>query len=300
HNREIGALLERLPQSVLAQTLADGLHHGEGALERLSRIVRAPGILKTTPQGEFRFPQLHRVAKRRREIAGGPQVPLRTVPVALGPRNLTSETPALHQVLARSATRGQVETRRLVRSRGAEVALGNRELTQAREHANRVAKPHPLAGRQVLPESEYLVVLILRTLQVAAHSEDIGEIELGVRLRSGIAAPASDARADRVERLGLVEVAEVGVQPAETVEQPMMDRLVAYPLGERQSFVERGQGVVIVPLTRQRQPAHEATEEQRDEHAGLAGKGESLGLHPRRLVVVAGPVAQQTADRQRQ
>ena len=69
HDREIGVLLERLPQSVVAQTLADGLHHGEGALERLTRIVHAPGILKTTPQGEFRFPQLHRVAKRRREIA---------------------------------------------------------------------------------------------------------------------------------------------------------------------------------------------------------------------------------------
>ena len=77
-----------------------------------------------------------------------------------------------------------------------------------------------------------------------------------------------------------------------------MDRLVADALGERESFVERGQGVVIVPLTGQRQPAHEAAEEQRDEHAGLAGQQESLGLHPRRLVVVARPVAQQPADRQ--
>ena len=69
HDREIGVFLERLPQSVVAQTLADGLHHSKGALERLTRIVHAPGILKTTPQSEFRFPQLHWVAKRRSEIA---------------------------------------------------------------------------------------------------------------------------------------------------------------------------------------------------------------------------------------
>ena len=98
----------------------------------------------------------------------------------------------------------------------------------------------------------------------------------------------------------MIEVAEIGVQPAEAVEQPMMDRLVADALREREPLGERPERLVVVAFAGQRQPAHETTEQQRQEQAALARQRQTFGLKTRRLAVVADPVAQQPGDRQRE
>ncbi len=77
-----------------------------------------------------------------------------------------------------------------------------------------------------------------------------------------------------------------------------MDRLVPHSFGQRESFVEGHERVVVVALPGQGQPAHEAAEEQRDQHARFAGQRQSFGLHLGRLPVVARPVSQEPADSQ--
>ncbi len=104
---------------------------------------------------------------------------------------------------------------------------------------------------RIRPIAVHTVVLVLRAIEIAFRAEDLCEIELGVGLRSRIGSTTTDPCADRVEVFGLVEVSEVGVQPAEAIEQPMMDRFVTDAFGEGQTLSERGQRIVIVALAGQ-------------------------------------------------
>src|SRR4029079_8693898 len=155
-----------------------------------------------------------------------PQVAFGHIPVAVRASNLASEAPSLHQVLARCAAGRKVETGCAVIAGGADIMLRKGNLAHASKHPNRVAEPHPLS-RRVFPVVEDGIVLILRASEIAAHAEDVGEIQFGIRLRAGIVATTPNSRAHGVERFGLVEVTEIAIQPAETIEQAMMNRLVA-------------------------------------------------------------------------
>ena len=139
---------------------------------------------------------------------------------------------------------------------------------------------------RIRPVAEDPVVLVLRARPVRPRARKIS-----ARLSSAFGCVPGSARRRPIRALialsvlGLIEVAQVGVQPSEAIQQPMMDRLVPDTLRQRQPFVERGQRLVVVALAGERQAAQEATEEQRKEQAALARERLSLrsaAARPRR------------------
>src|SRR6185436_3383600 len=130
--------------------------------------------------------------------------------------------------------------------------------------------------------------------ELAAGQQDLAEIERGVGERAGIAPAAPDLLAPSIQVDGDLEVAEFRVKPAKTVEQAVVDGLVAESLGQRQPLAERGLRVVVVTLADQRQPVEEEPDEKRDEQVMLARQRERLRLQARGVAECARPVVHET------
>src|SRR5262249_53997017 len=149
--------------------------------------------------------------------------------------------------------------------RALEIATGEPQLAQAREEAHRVAPAHPLAGAGVVPVAVRALEVILRLHQIALGQVDLAQVDLSVRIGAGAVPPLADVGARTGEGDGAVEIAELRVQPAEAVEQAMVDRLVADLLGEAQPLPEQRQRALIVALGRESHPVKEEVEEKRYE-----------------------------------
>jgi hypothetical protein len=79
-------------------------------------------------------------------------------------------------------------------------------------------------------------------------------------------------RAATVQVGRLREIAQLEVEPAETVEQTVVDRLVTDLLGQAEALVIGGERRRVVALARQGEAAQEGAEEQGDEQVVLAGE----------------------------
>src|SRR5262249_28274945 len=141
----------------------------------------------------------------------------RLVPAPRRGGSLAGETPSLDEVLPRVRPGGQLEAALGVRSRLVEVAASEGQLAEARFEPYRIAKPHPRARRRVAREAVHALEHLAGESEVAAGEEDVAEVQLGVRQRAGIVAPAPSLGALLVQRNRPVEVAQLVVQPAETV-----------------------------------------------------------------------------------
>src|SRR5262249_33516327 len=184
------------------------------------------------------------------------QISFGAIPVLLRTRDFAGQTPSFDEVFARPGPRREIETGSAVIARGGEIAALPRQLAQANEHPDRVPVPHPQARRCILVVLEDAVVDFLCELQIATAAHHFAEVELRVWLRAGIAAAPADLRADGIERLRLIEVAEFGVQPTQGVHEPMTKSLIAYVLGEGETLVHRSTRRMEVALAGSRQSSH--------------------------------------------
>ena len=66
----------------------------------------------------------------------------------------------------------------------------------------------------------------------------------------------------------------------------MAPDLVAHLFGEAEPLFKPGQGLVVVALAGQRQPATEETEKQRHQQVVLSGNAQALGLEGHRLGIL--------------
>src|SRR5262249_29060631 len=165
---------------------------------------------------------------------GPPGGGLAPAPRAGPRRDLARQPPCLDEVLSRRGPRGQVQCAGGVLSRAGGVATSHGELAETDEQPDRVAEAHPFARRGRASEAEHVLEIFLRETQVPARQENFTQVERGVWEGPGVVALAPNFRAALVEVDGDVEIAELRVEPAETVEQAMMDRLVADSLGQCQ------------------------------------------------------------------
>ena len=100
HEAEIARLLERFPEPLMTEALADPLHAEVGALKGLARLVRPAGVAEKLPQRELGFPVLDGVSQRRCQLQRRAQMLFGAIPIPLRALELAGQAPALHQVLA--------------------------------------------------------------------------------------------------------------------------------------------------------------------------------------------------------
>src|SRR5439155_23401082 len=289
--------LEARTQGFVGETGQHAVDHADGVEGGSARRVLL--VLLGVEPGErsVRQPELGRVADR---LGDRPRLVERS-PGLLPPpgraRRRAREPPRFDQVLARVRARGEIETSTRVTFGLFEIVAGERQLALARGESDRVAEAHPGARRGIAGEAVDAIEHLAGESVIAPGEEDVAEIELGVRQGARVRPAAPFLGAASVELGRAVEVAQLEVEPAEAVEQPVMNRLVSDLPGELQTLTKRRERGRVVTLAGQGQSAQEGAEEQWEQQVVLARDLQPTDLQLVCRVVVRFPTLDEPGDR---